>query len=349
MMRTAILALTAAGVETARRLRAGLAESDVHAPKEHCSDQEAPFEAPLREELPRLFSSSRALVCVMASGIVVRLLAPHLKGKEYDPAVVVVDEAGRFAISLLAGHLGGANALAEQTADILGGTPVITTATDVQGLPAWDEIARASGLTVEPVVHIKHLNSALLRGDRIALVDPKRRIAEHYAGIEGVTVCGTFFEAEDPGFAARVVVTHRLLDELEKPVTLLLRPCDLVVGVGCNRDTPVDEIEQAVSEVLKNNSLSRSSVRGLATIEEKRDEEGLSAFAERWRLPIDYHDAKQLNEVTVPSPVSEYAMAAVGARGVCEPAALLSAHPGRLLVKKQKFGNVTVAVAECHD
>ncbi len=202
---------------------------------------------------------------------------------------------------------------------------------------------------MEPVVHIKPLNGALLRGERIALVDPRRRIAEHYAEVEGVMVCGTFFEAEDPSFAARVVVTHRLIEELENPVTLLLRPCDLVVGIGCNRQTSAEEIEQAVAEVLRNHSLSRSSVRGLATIEEKRDEAGLSAFAARWGLPLDFHAAAQLNRVAVPSPASEHALAAVGARGVCEPAALLSVSPGRLLVKKQKLGNVTVAVAESHD
>jgi len=348
-MRTAIVALTASGMEQARRLVESFSDAELFAPAEQCRAGETAFTAPLSEELPQLFSGSRALICVMASGIVVRLLAPHLKGKERDPAVVVVDEAGQFAISLLAGHLGGANALAREVAGILGGTPVITTATDVQGLPAWDEVARTSGLTVEPVVHIKQLNSALLKGERIALVDPMRRIAEHYAGIDGVTVCGTFLEAEDPSFVARVVVTHRLLDELEEPVTLLLRPCDLVVGIGCNRGTPAEEIEQAVNEVLQNHRLSRSSVRGLASIEEKRDEAGLCEFALRWRLPIGYHTAEALNQIKVASPPSEHAQAAVGAQGVCEPAALLGASPGQLLVKKQKLGNVTVAVAECHD
>jgi len=348
-MRTAIVALTPAGMEQARRLASRMGDAELFGPAEQCRDGENAFTASLAEELPQLFAGSRALICIMASGIVVRLLAPHLRGKERDPAVVVVDEAGQFAISLLAGHLGGANALAREVAGILDGTPVITTATDVQGLPAWDEVARTSGLVVEPVVHIKLLNSALLRGERIALIDPMRRIAEHYASLPGITVCGTFLEAEDPSFAARVIVTHRLVDNIEDPVTLMLRPCDLVVGIGCNRDTSADEIEQAVSEVLQNHRLSRSSVRGLASIEEKRDERGLSEFAQRWRLPLDYHSAEALNGVRLASPPSEHALAAVGAQGVCEPAALLSAAPGQLLVKKQKLGNVTVAVAECHD
>jgi len=349
MKTIAVIALTAAGAATGRRLVAGLAGAALVAPEEHCRGAETPLTAPLAEELPRLFAASRALVCIMASGIVVRLLAPHLKGKELDPAVVVVDEAGRFAISLLAGHLGGANALAREVAVLLDGTPVITTATDVQGLPAWDEVARTCGMTVEPVVHIKALNGALLRGEPIALVDPKRRIAEHFAGVAGVKVCGTFLEAQDRLFGVRVLVTHRLVEELAEPVTLLLRPRDLVVGIGCNRGTPADEIEQAVNEVLVTHRLARSSVRALATIEEKGDEAGLLEFAARWRLPLDTFEAEALNAVAAPSPPSEHALAAVGARGVCEPAALLGATPGRLLVKKQKCGNVTVAVAECHD
>jgi len=348
-MSVAVVALTAAGAATARRLAQRLTGLELHLPDELCAAGEIPLPAPLSATLPRLFSSHRALVCVMASGIVVRLLAPYFKGKERDAAVVVVDEAGQFAISLLAGHLGGANALAREVAAALGGTPVITTATDVQGLPAWDESARTGGLVVEPLVHIKALNGALLRGEPVALVDPRRRIAEQYAGLEGVRVCNTFMEADEAACRYRVLVTHRLVDDLETPVTLMLRPRDLVIGIGCNRGTGADEIAQVVHEVLHEQHLAFSSVSRLATIDEKRDEPGLVECARRWKLPLDTYPAERLNAVETPSPPSAYVLAAVGARGVCEPAALCSAEPGVLLVKKQKRGNVTVAVAEHHD
>ena len=283
----------------------------------------------------------------MATGIVVRLLALSLQGKAVDPAVVVVDEAGRFAISLLSGHLGGANRLAEQVAANLDGQAVVTTATDVNNLPAWDDVARENGLMVEPLEQIKLFNRRLLEGQEIALVDPRQRITGSYQEVPGVLCCNTFLEAETSGADACVYVTHRLIPtEGESVEILLLRPRDLVLGLGCNRGTAVAEIDAAVMHVLENASLSIASVRSIATIVDKHDEVGLSEYAHDKGFAVDCFSADELNAMDVPSAPSLHAVKAVGAKGVCEPAALRAAQPGHLLVRKQKCGNVTVAVAE---
>ncbi|MFA5516680.1 MAG: cobalamin biosynthesis protein [Desulfuromonadales bacterium] len=347
-MTLAIIAITPGGAALARRLAEALPEATVHLPDGlRTADGCRYFDQPLATLLPRLFAEGRDLVCIMATGIVVRLLATHLRGKATDPAVVVMDEAGRFAVSLLSGHLGGANALALELARISGGTPVITTATDVNGLIAWDEAARREGFGVEPVAHIKTLNALLLRGEKIALVDRRGRLAGYFAEAPGMVACNNFAEALRSAAGGSVFVTHRLIPNLsEQKNLLLLRPRDLVVGIGCNRGTTAEEIETAVTDTLHQAFLSPLSIANLATIDAKADETGLNEFAARHGWRIEHHSAEALNGVPLADPPSPHVLAAVGAQGVCEPAALLSASSRRLLVKKRKHGNVTVAVAE---
>ena len=347
-MSIVIVAITRKGAELARHLAAVLPDGSVHLPEKCRADDGCHyFSRPLAEELPDLFGRAERLVCVMATGIVVRLLAPYLRGKAFDPGVVVLDEAGRFAISLLSGHLGGANRLAEEVAAHLGGQAVVTTATDVDYLPAWDQVARDEGLDVEPVAHLRTLNRLLLEGETIALVDRQGLIADQFVGVPGVVRYRSYADAMQSDAPGRVFVTHRYLPHMENRTGMLaIRPKDLVLGIGCNRGTPADEIESAVKDALQQAFLAFASVGTVATIDAKQDEAGLSAFARKHKLPVLYFSAEELNGVDGPTPPSEHALKAVGAKGVCEPAAILAAGGGSLLIRKQKIGNVALAVAE---
>lgn len=344
----AVIAITPGGAALARRLGARMPDAEVHLPESlRQEDGCRYFNEPLRTVLPRLFREKSRLVCIMATGIVVRLLAPHLRGKGSDPGVVVTDEGGRFAVSLLCGHLGGANELAREVARLCGGEAVITTATDVNGLPSWDESARLSGLAVDPLSHVRTLNGLLLRGERIALVDPGNLVAPLFAEIPGVEIYPNAEDALDSESKGFVLVTNRLFPDLDgNPGMLALRPRNLVVGIGCNRGTGAEEIAEAVTRVLEEALLSPLSIDSLSTITDKADEKGINIFAKRQGVPVEYHDAAALNEADVPGEPSPHALAAVGAKGVCEPAAILAAAGGPLRVKKKKMGNVTIAVAE---
>lgn len=347
-MKLAIVAITSGGAQLARHLGAKLPEASVFLPEKYRSGDECDyFDKPLAVWLPGLFREAEQLVCIMATGIVVRILGRELKGKDQDPAVVVMDEAGQFAISLLSGHLGGANDLARRLATACGATPVITTATDVNQLPAWDQVARDAGLVVDPVAHLKTLNSLLLEGRRIGLVDRRKRVSGKYTSVKGVTLYDSFASASRSSADGLVFVTHRFLPHLHnQPEMLALRPRDLVVGIGCNRDTTAAEIEQAVRSKLKQSFLAFDSIACIASIDAKQDEVGLLEFARQNRLPLKFYPAEDLNRVEIPSPVSLHAQKAVGAKGVCEPAALLASGMGEMLIRKQKVGNLTVAVAE---
>lgn len=349
-MKIAIIAITRNGARLGARLQAARPQAQLFVLDRFAGDSgpaAKPFSGELRGLVTRLWGHYQGFAFIMATGIVVRMVAPHLAGKGSDPAVVVLDEAGRFAVSLLAGHLGGANRLAVELAALSDGTPVITTATDVNGLTAWDEAARQAGLRLEPLAHIKNLNSLLLEGGRIALVDRRGRVAPFFANTPGIEVHANFAAALQSGATGLVFVTHRLLPDLDRrPNLLALRPPDLMVGIGCNRGTEADEIEAAVANELGRAFLAFASIGRLASVREKADEPGLLEFAARHALPLDFFTVDELNAVAAPSPDSPHALGALGARGVCEPAAILAAGGGPLLITKKKCGNVTIAVAE---
>ncbi len=298
----------------------------------------------------RAFRDSDALVFICASGIAVRAIAPLLKGKHLDPAVVVADELGGFVISLLSGHLGGANGLAREIASLTGGVPVITTATDVMGLPCIEDIAGRFSLEIEDVKKIKAVNSAILKGGRIIIVDDE---PSRLAGIK--KAFGEFrsfsFRKKMPvslmGTGAVVLITS--LTGNKKKVTartIELRPREFVVGVGCRRGVTVGEVSDAFYGALKKAGVSPLSVRNLATIDIKKDERGLVGFAKKEGLPIEFFCSEELNRIKrPPSGVSRMVKEKTGAVGVSEPAALLSSGAKRIWLKKTVSKRVTVAIA----
>jgi len=341
----AILALTPRGSELATAAAARIEGADIYLPeKETSAFTKAHYFTDFKQTFADCFSRYKGLVCIMATGIVVRLLAPLLEGKQTDPAVVVVDEMGRNVISLVSGHLGGANRLAEKVAAVTGGQPVITTATDVQGKISFDELAEQSGLVIENVDRVKTLNMALLEGQPIGLYDPGHRLRHLIAETVRVIALGRPEEAREARVGGWIYVDD-MLGSFEPPPCLVLRPKSLVVGVGCNRGTDVAEIDAALEKVFQDKGLSLNSVRNLATADLKKDEEGLNQLLEVRGWPAVHYGVDELQTgVSVPSP-SEKVKKHLGVESVCEKAAMLSANTEELLVPKQILGNVTVAVA----
>ena len=346
-MRVAIIAITANGAKLGADLKRGLPQSTLFVIEKHAAGYAEPFSERVPALLARLWPDFGGFICIMATGIVVRSLAPLLQGKDQDPAVVVLDEAGHFAISLLSGHLGGANALAATCAELTVATAVITTATDVNDLPSFDMLARVNGWRIEDLSRVKVLNALLLEGKEIAVVDPTGKVAAYCAGRGKLSYFGGIDQAIESGAEGFLLVTNRVFPP--SPVlkrTLVLRPVDLCLGIGCNRGTGADEIESVVQRHLARLSLSEQSAKCLASAQAKADEEGLLAYAEKKAIPLVFFSSEALNHVSVPSPLSEHAFNAIGARGVAEPAALLASQGGKLLLNKVKDGNVTLAVAQ---
>lgn len=350
-MKIAIIAITRNGALLGRRLRENLAGAELYVSSRYAGQtgkERVTFDpADLRGLLGTLWGAVDGFVMIMATGIVVRLIAPLLESKQSDPAVVTMDDAGRFAISLVSGHLGGANELAERCAFISGARAVITTATDANNLPSFDMLAKEQGWVIDDISRIKNLNSLLLDGEEIAVVDSTGQTRCWFHGRCRLSFYDTFAEAMDGPARGFLFVTNRQLPPQAQPDNLLiLRPRNLVLGIGCNRGTPADEIAEFVAAHLKRIFVSLKSVRCIATAAAKRDEAGLIAYAQRCKIPLTFFESAELNRVACPSPPSEYARAAIGAAGVAEPAALLASGGGHLMLMKVKSGNVTLAVAE---
>ncbi|MCD6292648.1 MAG: cobalt-precorrin 5A hydrolase [Deltaproteobacteria bacterium] len=284
-------------------------------------------------------------IFIMATGIVVRQIAPLLKGKTKDPAVVVCDEKGDFTISLLSGHIGGANRLARKIAKIFNGQAVITTATDVQGLEAIDEIAARKGFGIVNPRAIKDINGLLLSRKKVAVIGHtfwSRAICSRFDDRVIELLPETLHLQIENEIAGLV-----LIDEDRSPApalpALLLQSPKVVVGIGCRRHTPHAEIEDAVSTVLAAHGIPWSQVLEIVSVDLKKDEPGLLEFAAAKSLPIRFFSAAELDKVEVPSP-SAKVQSVTGSSSVSEAAALLAGR-GELLVKKEKFARVTVAVA----
>lgn len=275
------------------------------------------------------------LVCIMATGIVVRAIAPLLQDKYHDPAVVVCDERGQYAISLISGHLGGANALAHEVAAVTGGQAVLTTASDVLGHTALDLWCRDLSLTAASKEALTKAMGRLVDRGQLTLWS-RYPLPELPADLVAVA---------DRNEADLIVDIHR-----DVPAhSALLVPKALIFGLGCNRGTSAELIAQAVEETCVRYNLAPEAVARLASIDLKQDELGLLAYARQQHLSLVFFSKDQLNQVAGVSS-SPAVLRATGAKGVAEPAALLAAGDGStLLAGKLKWPDVTTAVAEIFD
>lgn len=276
------------------------------------------------------FSHADALVFVGAAGIAVRAIAPHLQSKATDPAVVAVDEAGRFAIPLASGHLGGANRLARRIAAVCGGTPVITTATDVNGRFAVDEWARVQGFRLLDVGRIRAVSGKLLAGGTVTVAS---RWPVAGAPPEGVALA----DGDGP---ADVSLSLSGTDT----GALRLVPPIAVLGVGCRRGASRESLEQALAAVLEAGDVCAAAVRGVATIDLKQNEPGLAEFCRAHGWPLTVFSAAQLQNAPGEFTPSDFVRRVTGVDNVCERAAVLAAG-GKLILKKQAGNGVTMALA----
>lgn len=316
----AILALSRGGCDLGRRLA-----SDLDGEFFACKGR-------LAAVMAEVWGEYGSIICIMATGIVVRSIAPLLVDKYRDPAVVVCDELGRFAISLISGHLGGANALAQRVATATGGQAVLTTASDVLGKTALDLWCRDVGLTpVDKAGFTRTMGRLVDRGTlTIWSRTPLGNLPEDLVAV-----------ADRSGADLIVDYCGKVGD-----YGTLLVPKALVMGVGCNRGTPKEVIAAAIQATCDQHQLHVAAIARLASIDLKADEVGLLECAAERGLAIDFYSKDQLNQVEGVAS-SEAVLRATGAKGVAEPAALLSAGVGaRLLVPKMKWGDVTTAVAE---
>lgn len=322
-----------------------------------------------------LFENFDYIIFFLAVGAVVRLIAPYLKNKYKDPGIITVDEAGKFIVSLLSGHIGGANRLAEEISGYIENSiPVITTATDSKNKFSIDAFAEKFDFYIEDAKKkVKDFNEASLKDESFEIIlednykdfDIKQYV-KGFINAKRIKINGALdfknLKLNSENFKDKhkiiIVTIKKDLNGLEKSKNIaILRPKRLVVGIGCNRNTCLKEIEDFVSEVFEKNGIALNSIRNIASIDNKKNERGLLDFGFKYGRFIDFFSKDEINSfmksfVSKNTPVSsEYLKSPsfkyTGAYSVCEPCAMMSAKnfTAPLLIPKQKKGNVTASAA----
>ena len=316
-MRIKIIYFTDKGKALSERLKAGLTEHDAVI---------VPKGAPLAIVCGDAFVDNEALVFVGAAGIAVRTIAPLVRDKLKDPPVIVIDENGSFVIPLLSGHVGGANNLALEVADIIGAQPVITTATDVSGAFSVDVFAKENELKIANREGIARVSSSALEG-------------------KPVTICIKDYPPEEP--VDVLIADEEAAKALKDSAKIVLRPKRYAIGIGCRRGKTFEALRSFAEEVLDDNGIDISDAGCIVTIDVKKDEEGLKRLSQAWRMPLITFEAGLLAKAEGDFSHSETVLEKVGVDNVCERAAVLAAGRGsQLIVKKTVRDGMTIAVAE---
>ncbi|WP_292602659.1 cobalt-precorrin 5A hydrolase [Methanobrevibacter sp. UBA212] len=291
---------------------------------------------------PILFYEYDAIIAVMASGILIRSIAPLVESKVTDPAVINIDDNGKFVISALSGHLGGANELAGKVAGLIDATPVITTSTDVNKKLGIDVLAKDLYLSIDNTKEILHFNKAILEGREISLtVNPDMNFDYLFDYLNNVTLEINVSIEYSPKVNTDEI--HVSFDGHE----LKLKERKIIVGIGCRRGKECRFIYDGLKKSLNDLKISHSRVNLLASAEIKKDEKGILELSEKLNIPVEFVEIDKL-KLFESSDVSksEFVYSKFGIYGVCEPSALIMAgFDSELIYKKTSYEGVTIAVA----
>lgn len=347
-MRIAVLVITKNGIRMGSRIREALPGATIHAPRK--LDDGTPgvewYGEGTPAKLARLFGEYEGLVCVFSLGAVVRLLAPHLADKKTDPAVLVVDDKLTFAISVLSGHLGGANQLARDLAARTGATPVITTAADVNRTIPVDMVGRDRGWVIDDDSHVTRISAHMVNGEPVGVYQDAGDQDWWPGELPGnVTKYDTLDAMAKSDSKAFLVITDRDVPRDIWGNGVVYRPPSLVAGVGLHQNTKSETILAGLKSCMERHGLSLKSVAKLASVRKPVPVSGLIQAGQTLGVPVEYVDREALAAVRTPNP-SKVVAKFQGTGSVSEAAAVVSSSGGSLVVEKQKFPpDLTVAVA----
>lgn len=331
-MTASIISVTEKGRLLSRKISVILSEK--HTVKRYCfykkcDDESTPF-YDINGIVSDVFKDSDAIVFICACGIAVRSIAPFVKSKQSDPAVIVIDDCGKYAIPILSGHIGGANQLAEFIADNIGAVPVITTATDIGGRFSPDGFAKANGLIITDINAAKAIAAAVLDGEKIGLCSEYN--------CENIPS-----ELTKNGNCRTGVYIGTDISKKPFETTLCLVPRNICIGIGCKRGTSLDEIERMVFNYLREENINHERICSVSTIDIKADESGLLQFCHKYKLNFHTFSAQELMSVTGDFHRSDFVLKKTGTDNVCERSA---AKCGRLIMRRKAANGITVAAAE---
>lgn len=351
MRRTAILSFTEKGTGLnlwlGEKLREASPETEIesYAVSRFAQGTCRPFTS-VSDLMRELFPGMDGILFIGAMGIAVRSIAPFIEGKDRDPAVLVMDELGKYCVSVLSGHLGGANEWCREVAVCAGARPVITTATDCEGRFAVDVFAAENFLKVTEIGKIKEISGRILEGKMVGAVAEEEISGPVPDGLRVYSIPASLPDAAGiPDMEAGIYIGYNKTAQ-PFPITLHLIPRDLFVGMGCKKGIPFPELEAFLNRTLEQRGMDIERVRGIYSIDRKKEEEGLIRLAHKLRVPFVTFSEEALRKVRGEFQGSAFVEHTVGVDNVCERSAVLGSEGGELEVPKQAENGMTLAVAQ---
>jgi len=348
--KVSVLAITKNGINIGLRLKEYFPTWEIFVPVKFSDSNKKIiwYSESTTEKIVELFKNNNAIICLFSLGAVIRLIAPYLKDKKTDPAVIVIDDKTTFVISVLSGHLGGANELTQIIAQKLNSTPVITTAADVNKTIAVDLVGREFGWEIEDDSTVTKISAYMVNEESIGVYQDagKKNWIKEFP--KNVKIYQSLEEMEKSDSKGYLIISDRVLEGDFLNNSVVYRPPSLVVGIGLHWDTSKEMIKECLDFCLKKFKLSEKSVVKLVSIKKPEDVKGLVDIGKELGINVEYVNREDLAEVSTPNP-SDTVKAFEGTASVSEAAAI-KVSGGKLIVEKQKFPpNLTIAIARILD
>ena len=346
MENVSVLAITKNGINIGEKLKELFPNWDIFVPSKLSNENKSIiwYSEPTSDKIIELFKNSNALICLFSLGAVIRLIAPHLKDKKTDPAVIVIDDKTNFVISVLSGHIGGANELTQEISEKLNALPVITTAADVNKTIAVDLVGREFGWKIDDETTVTKISAHMVNAEPIGVFQQTGNKKWYKELPKNVTIYNSLEELKKSNSKAYLIISDTIIDNELAQESVIYRPQSLVIGIGLHWDTTKDTIKDGIEHCLKKFNLSSKCIAKLVSIKKSEDVQGLIDLGEEMKIPVEYVNREELAEIITPNP-SNTVKAFEGTASVSEAAAIKISN-GELIVEKQKFPpNLTVAIA----
>jgi cobalt-precorrin 5A hydrolase len=346
MEKTSVLAITKNGINIGENLKKIFPNWSVFAPSKLTNDSREIiwYSEPTTEKIVELFKNNNALICIFSLGAVIRLISPYLKDKKTDPAVIVIDDKTNFVISVLSGHIGGANELTEEIAKKLGALPVITTAADVNKTIAVDLVGREYDWKIDDDSTVTKISAHMVNEEPIGILQEAGEKNWYKKLPKNVIIYQNVEELKKSNSKAYLIISDKIIEKEISNESVIYRPPSLVIGIGLHWDTTKETIREGIEFCLDKFKLSSKSIAKLVSIKKPEDVKGLIDLGEEMGIPVEYVNREDLAEISAPNP-SETVKAFEGTASVSEAAAI-KVSKGELIVEKQKFPpNLTIAIA----
>ncbi|WP_094756700.1 cobalt-precorrin 5A hydrolase [Caminicella sporogenes] len=342
-MDKAIITLTKGGMELGLKLLNEYEDSVLYINKRFnfCGDRIYKIEKDIKTLISEIFHKYKCLIFIMAAGIVVRVIAPHIKSKTTDPAVIVLDEKGKNVISLLSGHLGLANEYTLDIAKLLKSNPVITTSSDVNKTLAVDIISMKLNCIIENIKDATKVSAHIVNGEMVGIISQINIDFNLPYNIEIIK------NLKDISLYKGIIyITNEKINLPKNLDAVLLRPKNIVVGIGCRKGIDREKIIKAINDAFCKANKSILSIKKIATIDLKKDEKGIIQAAEYMNVPLEIISSRKILDIEDEFEVSSFVKKSIGVGAVAEPAAVIASKRGSLILNKTKYNGITIALAE---